>query len=236
MPHIRFTVQVDCENDEPSRVVPGFHGEVFEYREDSDEEIKVGRIDGYLVMRGRAMDEGENLFDAMGSISSSTLECFEALFDHESGGWKESVEGLYEHDIPGHDVVFIEAVELEPTNRGKGIGAQVVRETIATLGSSCGLVVCKPFALQYANWMDEGNKAMREQPGFEAKRLADVNKVAQFWTDLGFRNVPDSGFYTFAPQLVQQPMPAARFVARREWGWKEQVEESERWKRWKRCK
>jgi hypothetical protein len=88
-------VQVDCEDEEPSRVVPAFHGEVFEYREDSDEEIKIGRIDSYLVMRGRAMDEGENLFDAMDSISSSTLECFEALFDQESGEWKKSVERLY---------------------------------------------------------------------------------------------------------------------------------------------
>jgi hypothetical protein len=49
---------------------------------------------------------------------------------------------------------------------------KVVRETIATLGSSYGLVACKPFALQYANWMDEANKATRKQPGFEEKRLA----------------------------------------------------------------
>jgi GNAT superfamily N-acetyltransferase len=170
----------------------------------------VGRIEGYLVMRGRALNQGENLFDAMESISSSTLECSEALFDRESGGWKESVEEVYENDIPGLDVIFIDTIELEPVSRGKGIGAQVVRETIATLGSSCGLVTCKPFALQYRNWMDEGNKAMRERPGFEPKRLADFNKVAQFWTDLGFRKLPDSDFYTFAPQLVQQPAPGPK--------------------------
>jgi GNAT superfamily N-acetyltransferase len=166
MPHIRFTIQVDCEDEEPSRVVPAFRGEVFEYEEGSDEEFKIGRIDGYLVMRGRAMDDGESLFDAMDSISSSTLECFEALFDNETGEWNERVQSLYEHDIPGHDVVLIETIELEPDHRGKGIGAKVVRETIATLGSSCGLVACKPFALQYANWMDVDKKAMREQPWF----------------------------------------------------------------------
>lgn len=206
MPRIRFTIEVDCHDEEPSRVVPGFHGDVLEYAEDSDEEIKVGRISGYLVMRGRAMDEGENLFDAMDSISSSTTECFEALFEQETGEWNESVESLYEHEIPGHDVVFIEMIEIEPNYRGKGIGAQVVRETIATFGASCGLVACKPFALQYANWMEEENKTMREQPGFEAKRLADFKKVTQFWIDLGFRNVPKSKFYTFAPQLVHQPL------------------------------
>jgi GNAT superfamily N-acetyltransferase len=179
MPHIRFTIQVDCEDEEPSRVVPAFRGEVFEYEEGSDEEFKIGRIDGYLVMRGRAMDDGDSLFDAMDSISSSTLECFEALFDNETGEWNERVQSLYEHDIPGHNVVLIETIELDPDHRGKGIGAKVVRETIATLGSSCGLVACKP-TLQYANWMDADKKAMREQPGFEARRLADFNKVAQF--------------------------------------------------------
>ena len=207
MPHIRFTVQVDCENEEPSRVMPAFHGEIFENTDDSDREIHIGRIDGYLVLRGRAMDEGEDLFGAMDSISSSTSECFEALFDLESHEWKESVESLYRHDIPGHDVLFIEEVELDPAYRGKGIGAQVVRETIATLGSSCGLVACKPFALQYANWKDEKNEAARQEPGFEAKRLADFSKVEQFWTALGFRNLPDSDFCVFAPRLTQQPAP-----------------------------
>ncbi len=210
MPDIRFTIEVDCESDEPSRVVPAFHGEILEYEEDSDEKSRIGHIDGYLVMRGRAMDEGEDLFHAMDSISSSTAECFEALFEHETGSWNEAVDSLYEHDIPGHDVLFIETIDIEPAYRGKGIGAQVVRETIATFGASCGLVACKPFALQYANWLAEEKKTMREQPGFEAKRLADFNKVAQFWSDLGFRKVPNSDFYTFAPQLVQQPSGGRR--------------------------
>jgi GNAT superfamily N-acetyltransferase len=207
MPHIRFTVQVDCENEEPSRILPAFHGEIFEYAGDSGQEIKIGRIDCHLVLRGRAMDEDVDLFVAMDSISSSTLECFEALFDPESHEWKESVASLYKYDVPGHDVLLIEAVELDPAYRGKSIGAQVVRETIATLGSSCGLVTCKPFALQYEGWTDEPNDSRQQLPGFEAKRLADFGKVEQFWTGLGFRNLPDSDFYVFAPRLVQQPAP-----------------------------
>lgn len=99
MPHIRFTIQIDCD-DEPSRTVPAFHGDIFEYEEGSDVETRIGRIDGYLVMRGRCMDEGESLFDAMDSISSSTLECFEALFDPETGEWNRSVDNLHEGDIP----------------------------------------------------------------------------------------------------------------------------------------
>ena len=37
--------------------MPAFHGEVLENADDSDQEIKIGRIDGYLVLRGRAIDE-----------------------------------------------------------------------------------------------------------------------------------------------------------------------------------
>jgi hypothetical protein len=124
MPHIRFTVETECDSQEPSRIVPAVQGEIFEYR-------------------------------------------------------------------------------------GKGIGAQVVRETIATFGSHCGLIACKPFPLQYSNWEDEEHIEPRRQPDFENKRLADFARVARFWTDLGFVRLDESDFYTFAPGLIDQPNPAS---------------------------
>lgn len=208
MPAVRFIIQVDCEDDEPSRVVPFIHGDILELSEDSDAESKIGEISAYLLQRGRAMDEEENTFEAMDSISTSTSECFEALLDPETHDWKKSVQKLYSDEIPGHDVLYIEKIELEPSWRGKGIGAQVVRTLIATFGSSCGLVACKPFALQYVNWKATENQHLRKTPGFEAKRLADFGKVETFWFGLGFRALPDCDFYSFAPQLLEQPLPA----------------------------
>ena len=122
----------------------------------------------------------------MDSIDSSVFECYEALFDPETDDWNQSVQDLYKDQIMGLDVLFIESIQLNANYRGKGIGAQVVRETIATFGTHCGLITCKPFPLQYSNWEDEEHIEMRQQPGIEEKRLADFARLARFWTDLGF--------------------------------------------------
>jgi GNAT superfamily N-acetyltransferase len=170
-----------------------------------DGEIKIGHIDAFLVLRGRAINEGQSLFEAMDSINDAVLECYEALFDAHTDEWNESVEGIYKGAIMGLDVLFIESIELDAAYRGKGIGGQVVRETIASFGSNCGLVACKPFPLQYSNWEDEEHKSIRQDTGFEEKRLADFARFAKFWTDLGFYKLPNSDFYAYAPELTHQP-------------------------------
>jgi hypothetical protein len=209
MPHLRFTVHADCDSLEPSRILPALQGEIFEFEGESDNEVRIGEIDAYLVLRGRALNEQESLFEAMDSIDSSVFECYQALFDRETDDWNRSVQDLYQDGIMGLDVLFIQSIQLNAHYRGKGIGAQVVRETIATFGSHCGLIACKPFPLQYSHWQDEEHIETRQQPGFEKKRLADFARLARFWSDLGFVKLDDSDFYTYAPELVQQPSPAS---------------------------
>ena len=125
MPHIRFTVHADCDSQEPCRIVPALRGEIFEFEGESDNEIRIGQIDAYLVLRGRALNEQESLFEAMDSIDSSVFECYEALFDPETDDWNQSVQDLYKDQIMGLDVLFIESIQLNANYRGKGIGAQV---------------------------------------------------------------------------------------------------------------
>ena len=209
VPHIRFTVHTECDSQEPSRIVPAVQGEIFEFEGESENEVSIGQIDAYLVLRGRALNEHESLFEAMDSIDSSVFECYEALFDPETDDWSQSVQDLYKDQIFGLDVLFIQSIQLDANYRGKGIGAQVVRETIAIFGSHCGLIACKPFPLQYSNWEDEEHTELRKQPGFEEKRLADFARVARLWTDLGFVRLDKSDFYTYAPELTDQPNPAS---------------------------
>lgn len=181
----------------------------FELEGESDNEVRIGQIDAYLLLRGRALNEHESLFEAMDSIDSSVFECYEALFDPESDDWNQSVQNLYGDQISGLGVLIIQSIQLDANYRGKGIGAQVVRETIATFGSHCGLIASKPFPLQYSNWEDGEHTELRKQPGFEEKRLADFARVARFWSDMGFVRLNESDFYTYAPELIDQPSPAS---------------------------
>src|SRR6267143_613732 len=113
MPFVRFNIQADCDSQEPSRIVPAVHGEIFEFEGESDIEAKVGQINSYLVLRGRALNERESLFDAMDSIDSSVFECYAALFDPETDDWNQSVQDTYKDQVTGLDVLFIECIQLD---------------------------------------------------------------------------------------------------------------------------
>ena len=207
--HIQFTTRISCDSDEPDRIILCFDGDIFVCAEATM--TNIGHISAYVIQRGRAMNEGVDLCDAMDARSSATAECFVALFDMKTHEWNASVEEIYVA-ICENDVLFIESLELKKKYRGDGIGARVVRETIVTLGSNCGLVVCKPFPLQYSGWMAEENEARRERPDFEQKRLADFRKVQEFWERLGFQQLRGSEFYAFSPEWKEQPMRKVAFL------------------------
>jgi hypothetical protein len=80
MPYIRFSIQVDTEDEEPSRVIRKIDGTVFEYAGESDKKEQIGNLQCFLVQPGLAFEKGESLYDAMDSISDATMECYEALF------------------------------------------------------------------------------------------------------------------------------------------------------------
>jgi GNAT superfamily N-acetyltransferase len=191
-PVVHFSIHVACENDEPDRVMPAIHGDIFLYGEDGSPETKIGYIEALWVQAGRALNEGESLLEAMDSVSNECEECFCALLEHETEDWKPEVVELYGEEPEYSDILFIERLELEPQFRGKGIGARVVDVTVKTFAQSCGLVACKPFPLQHM-----GNEKASSGP--------DLAKVRNFWTGCGFRNVPGSDIFTFAVWLKEQP-------------------------------
>ena len=179
--HIRFTIEVTCGGEEPSRCVPRVEGEVFDFAGDeADEtEVLVGRIGAYLVQTVRAFDEGESLFDAMDSIDQSVHDCYCALFDPKNDEWSASVLATYGDSIMSMDVLYIESIDLQSKFKSMDI-TPIVRETIATFGSHCGLV------------------AHEELP-----------ENAKVWTDFGFRRLTDSDFYTYSPELLHQESDGA---------------------------
>ena len=185
--HIRFSIEVTCGDEEPSRVVPRIEGEIFDFvGDDADKrEVLVGHLGAYLVQVGRAFDEGESLFAAMDSIDQSVHDCYCALFDpsnEDNELWSASVLATYGDHITSMDVLYLESIDLEPEFKSMDI-TPIIRETIATLGSNCGLV------------------AHEEQPQNE-----------KAWIDFGFRKLSDSDFYTYAPALLHQgsdePVPS----------------------------
>lgn len=200
---IKFELEVWCGNTEPAHYVSHYRGEVFGYDDaDEDEEeldepdVRLGTIDVLYVNRNRILNENESLFEAMDDFSSETMECYEAIIDQETNDWKDEVQVLIgEGGMVNYDILIINRLELEEKFRGKSIGEQVARQVINTLGSNCGVIVCKPFPLQYRGYGAPEHAKDRAAPGYERKRRDAFSKVANFWTKVGFQKLPSSDHY-----------------------------------------
>jgi GNAT superfamily N-acetyltransferase len=205
MPRIRFSIQVDTEDKEPSRVVRRIEGTVYRYAGEFDVEEQIGSLCCFLVQPGLAEEKDVSLFDAMDSISDEAAECYESVFDPGSDGWNTDIEDLYSGGPIGSDLLFIDRIELDPKYRGKGIGRVVVREAIETFGLQCGLVVCKPFPLEYSGWTEQLSAAEQGKPEVERDKADALERVRKFWTKCGFVRLLGSEFYCYCPELVRQP-------------------------------
>ena len=201
---IRFTTEVWCGGEEPHHYVYQYRGEIMGWGDEEDEDhdepdLKFGEVVLYYVDRGRIIDEGESLFAAMDDTSRDVVECYSAIFDDDSEELNEEVVAILSEDaLVRYNLLLINRLELGESFRRKCVGAKVVQQVIKMFESSCGVIACKSFPLQYSGYRSDENKEKLE-PDYEKKRLIAFHKVATFWEGLGFRKLPSSDFYVFAP-------------------------------------
>ena len=133
------------------------------------------------------IDHHLSLFDVMDCLDADSCDCFESLFDIETEELKTKVERLRSEDRAfNYNLVLIERLELEPEWRGLSIGKRVALRVIEKLGTSAGLIVCKPFPLQFT-----GLGAREKQP--KGRRAAQA-KVRAFWLNVGFIRIPGTDY------------------------------------------
>jgi GNAT superfamily N-acetyltransferase len=204
---IRFAFEADCDNEDTSRFIRTFVGSIYELidNEASDDDLKevpVGTVNVILIQRDRIVDAEESLFEAMEENSHETCECFESIFDFESNDWNAEIESLYEPEMLGpFNLLLIEKIEVNHDWRGKGIGSSVIREVVSIFRSSCGLICCKPFPLQYSGWQEREETTKQKNEREEA-----FHRIKEFWKSLGFRDVPGSEFVVFSPEFDVMPI------------------------------
>jgi hypothetical protein len=122
-------------------------GKISAKSEDRGNEEDVGYIKASLVQFGEAMDHGISTERLGDGIDGNIAECWELLFDLDTGCWKEEVQDEYE--ASGCDLLIIDCIEISPKFRGTGVGPIAVDRTIDIFGPVCGLVECKPWPLKF---------------------------------------------------------------------------------------
>ena len=205
---VEFKVRQDCGSEGPERIVPLLDGSIIGRDQDGEDVGKIGVIQAHLVCVGRCLDENESLYSAMDSVDDELLAAYATLFPPEDEGdeyWSRGVLDIYGIDVAPGDLLYIRKVKVEDPHRGKGFGAQALRETMATFAHGPGgLVALTSFPLQWSGYTAPDHP-LRQQTDWEAKRKADFAKLAAYWQKLGFRNVADSDVYVFNPALKDQP-------------------------------
>ncbi len=191
---VRFWMSLNEFTDEDC--ILKYDGDIVESREDDSgdwQEVRIGHIEAFVVLRDRAAETGADLFGALDSEAEE--EMMIAVFDPDDWTeWSPDVQAMY-GDIFERDLLIIHTIEIQPEYRGRGVGYAVVRWVIDALGHGCGLVALTPFPLQWTG-------RFHEDPEAAAR---DQAKIRKYWSGLGFRQVGNSDVYAYCPELKKQP-------------------------------
>ena len=102
-------------------------------------------------------------------------------------------------DIVSLDLLIIERAEIQPAFRKQGLGLLAACRTIDVFGANCGLVVMKPFPLQFRNYLEAG---WREPDGVEnatGEFRTARQRLRRYWARAGFKRVNETDYWALCP-------------------------------------
>jgi len=156
-------------------------------------EKQAGRIEACLVQFDTALDHGIDTARLGDGISGEISEYWECLFDVETGCLKEEIQTEYE--VLSVDLLIIQHLELYPAFRGLGIGVSAIHRTIDVFGSGCGLVVCKPWPLQFTSEAASCQEELKHLALPNIDEGVALQKLRKYVSHIGFWPLADTGIY-----------------------------------------
>ncbi|WNZ59171.1 hypothetical protein QEG98_24080 [Myxococcus sp. MxC21-1] len=159
--------------------------------EEADAEIATGVLAGHVIQRGRMFDRGENVFDECDAKSQTLIDYVSAILDPSTHELKEEIDKQF-GGIVFQNVLTIDVIESEPKHRGYNLGLAVASRLIETFGRGCGLVICKPFPLQF----DINRKTDPSLSSFsKIQQPVARKKLQQYWGRLGFEPIKGTPYF-----------------------------------------
>lgn len=194
---IAFSYRIDFETT--ARLDPESEGEGVTvvrgriiHAVDGENETVAGKLYGYCVRQERVQALG-NLFDVCdedpqlgGAVSS--------VWDYDTQTYREELD--LEPPSNG-DLIIPWAMTLLPGHRGKGIGLRALWRFMDYFGSGATIAVLKPYPLNHeANDIKDADYLKMQYDQFAKVSMKDGQaKLAEHWSRLGFKRVPDSDYF-----------------------------------------
>jgi hypothetical protein len=165
---------------------------------DDDDPVRVGTISFWIIDPDRAVEGGFSTYDAFDAPTSETadiLSLLNPLDPLESGERAEfasaTIKALREEPYSLKTLLF-SRMEIEPKWRGQGIGLIAVNSIIDCFGSTCAVVVCKPFPIQFENCVTKDN---------HSEYVEARSAITKYWRRLGSRSVKGTRLMVLNPSM-----------------------------------
>jgi hypothetical protein len=115
----------------------------------TDDHTEIGRLLGYIIQVNRAINEEQDLFEACDAHSQTATDYYEALFDHKTGEFNESIEEQLGITHVAN-ILILDRIELLPAYRKHGVGLAAACSFIDTFSNDVDdLAVGLPHPLQF---------------------------------------------------------------------------------------
>ena len=191
MLEINFPASYALTQSEPSReFIQVIDGEI----RDSESNVIIGRISSSLVQVGRVADAGEDLFDVMDGQSREMAEYHTVLFKPNDWDYNDRIRSQFP-DIVSLDLLIIERAEIKPAFRKRGLGLLAACRTIDVFGANCGLVVMKPFPLQFRNYLRSDGESLTGLRMRQVNSRTARQKLRSHWARAGFKRVNGTDYW-----------------------------------------
>jgi hypothetical protein len=174
---------------EPDDYVLTVHGSIC-----TDDDTEIGRLLAYIIQVNRAINEEQDLFEACDTHSQTPTDYYEALFDHKTGDFKESIKEQLGITRVGN-ILILDRIEVVPAYRKLGVGLAAACCFIDTFSNDVDdLAVGLPHPLQFTT---DGRSADAEwEMKMQYKNLPRnkkkaTEKLQAYWSKLGMQRLQD---------------------------------------------
>lgn len=193
---LRYANETLVSDEDPRCFIKDIEGEILLDRADQEKKIGIFRV--IIIDVECAVSSEESVFRVF-DTEQTTLDYY-SLYDdfHE---FKPSVvkamggDGRWEPNM-----LILDRLEIYPAYRGKTYGLHVLRWLQHHFSTGCGIVVMKPFPLQFEARFKSDADSLELHRFTKDKRKA-VKALRDYDARLGFRRVPKTEYMVRDPML-----------------------------------
>lgn len=203
------------DDREPNRYHRCIDGQV-QIGDDDDDELRttVGNFSVIVIDVEAAITEGECMFDVF-DCSSKTVDYF-SLYGEGMEFVPEVVKALKGGERWSPNMLVLDRLEILPEHRGRRYGLEALRWMQFHFGTGCGIVVMKPFPLQFESGArtSDGKEAFAKLGlgDFTDNKDAATRKLRTYYRQAGFVHVPGTEFMIGDPEMRLPKLKTIRSV------------------------